>query len=129
MTAHFSLRNKRIWIAGHNGLVGSAVVRRLRREDCEILTVDKSTLDLRRQAEVEAWIGQNRPDAIVLAAARVGGIKANSDFPADFIYDNLAIEANVIHTAHKAAVKKLLFLGSSCIYPRTPRSPSRKTYC
>ena len=126
MTANFSLRNKRIWVAGHNGLVGGAVARRLRREDCEILSVDKSVLDLRRQAEVEAWVDQNRPDAIVLAAARVGGIKANSDFPADFIYDNLAIETNVIHAAHKAGVKKLLFLGSSCIYPKDAAQPIRE---
>lgn len=123
MTANFSLRNKKIWVAGHNGLVGGAVVRRLRREDCEILAVDKSVLDLRRQAEVEAWVDRNRPDAVVLAAARVGGIKANSDFPADFIYDNLAIETNVIHAAHTAGVKKLLFLGSSCIYPKDAAQP------
>ena len=126
MTANFSLRNKKIWVAGHNGLVGGAVVRRLRREDCDILAVDKSALDLRRQAEVEAWVDQNRPDAIVLAAARVGGIKANSDFPADFIYDNLAIETNIIHAAHTAGVKKLLFLGSSCIYPKDAAQPIRE---
>jgi GDP-L-fucose synthase len=123
MTANFSLRNKKIWVAGHNGLVGGAVVRRLQRQDCEIVIVDKAALDLRRQAEVEAWIDMSRPDAIVLAAARVGGIKANSDFPADFIYDNLAIETNIIHAAHKAGVKKLLFLGSSCIYPKDAAQP------
>jgi GDP-L-fucose synthase len=123
MTVSFSLRNRKIWVAGHNGLVGGAVARRLLRENCEVLTADRGELDLRRQADVEGWMDQKRPDAIILAAAKVGGIKANSDFPADFIYDNLAIETNVIHAAYKAGVKKLLFLGSSCIYPKDAAQP------
>ena len=93
----FSLKGMRVWVAGDRGMVGSAVIRKLSGEDCEILAVDRGDLDLRRQADVEDWLARNRPDAVVLAAARVGGIRANSDFPADFIYDNLAIEANVIH--------------------------------
>lgn len=116
----FSLRNKRVWVAGHRGMVGSAVMRRLQREECEILT---SSIDLRNQAEVEEWLAQARPDAVILAAARVGGIAANSAYPADFLYDNLMIEANVIHGAYRTGVNKLLFLGSSCIYPRDAAQP------
>ena len=123
MTDSFSLRNKKIWVAGHNGLVGSALVRRLCAENCAILTVDKSTLDLRRQEAVEKWMGSNRPDAIILAAAKVGGIQANKDFPADFLHDNLTIQSNVIQAAHRCSVEKLLFLGSSCIYPREAAQP------
>jgi len=104
-------------------MVGSAVIRKLAVEDCQILTVGRNDLDLRRQGDVETWLEQNRPDAVILAAARVGGIRANSDFPADFIYENLAIETNVIHGAYKSGVKKLLFLGSSCIYPKDAAQP------
>lgn len=118
-----SLQNKRIFVAGHGGLVGGAVVRRLRREDCNILTVPRAQLDLRRQAAVEDWFAREKPDMVVLAAARVGGIGANVASPADFIYDNMMIEANVIHAAHRAGVEKLLFLGSSCIYPRAAAQP------
>lgn len=123
MPESFTLRNKRIFVAGHNGMVGAAVMRRLQPESCEILTASRSELDLRRQADTEHWMSAQRPDAVILAAARAGGIKANSDFPADFIYDNLIIEANVIHAAYKAGVKKLLFLGSSCIYPKHAPQP------
>lgn len=119
----FPLKGKRIWVAGHRGMVGSAVVRRLASEDCEVLTVGRDQLDLRRQAEVEAWMDQARPDAVILAAARVGGILANDTYPADFLYENLMIEANIIHAAHRADVEKLLFLGSSCIYPRQAPQP------
>jgi GDP-L-fucose synthase len=119
----FSLRNRRIWVAGHNGLVGRALVRRLGREDCAILTADRARLDLRRQQDVEAWIRDNRPDAIILAAATVGGIEANRTRPAEFIYDNIMIAANVIDAAAKVGVEKLLFLGSSCIYPRDAAQP------
>src|SRR3982750_1118776 len=101
---------KRIWVAGHNGLVGSAVVRRLASESCEVLTAPRTSLDLTRQTEVEAFLTRERPDAIVLAAARVGGILANETWPADFLYDNLMIEANVFAAAHKAGVERLLFL-------------------
>ncbi|UEM23953.1 GDP-L-fucose synthase [Skermanella mucosa] len=117
------MAGKKVWVAGHRGMVGSAIVRRLAAEDCEILTVDRDAVDLRRQAEVEDWVGSRRPDAIFLAAATVGGIHANGTRPADFIYDNLSIEANVIHAAHLAGVPKLLFLGSSCIYPKLAPQP------
>ena len=123
MTISFSLRNKRVFVAGHNGMVGAVTVRRLQSEGCEILTVEKSACDLRRQSDAESWMEMHRPEAVVLAAARVGGIKANKDFPADFLYDNLMIEANVIHAAYKTRVQKLLFLGSSCIYPKHAPQP------
>lgn len=119
----FSLSGKRIFVAGHNGMVGSAVVRRLAREDCEILTAPKSVLDLRVQAAVKDWMGTQKPDVVILAAARVGGILDNAEHPADFLYDNLMIEANVIHAAYEAGVEKLLFLGSSCIYPKEAAQP------
>ena len=117
------LAGKRIWIAGHRGMVGSALLRRLARIDCELVTAPREEVDLRRQVEVEAWLGQVRPDVVVLAAAKVGGILANSTRPAEFIYDNLAIELNIIHAAHQFGVKKLLFLGSSCIYPKFSDQP------
>ena len=119
----FPIAGKRIWVAGHRGMVGSAVVRRLASEDCEVLTAGRDQLDLRRQAEVEAWMDKARPDAVVLAAAKVGGILANDTYPADFLYENLMIEANIIHAAHRADVEKLLFLGSSCIYPKEAPQP------
>ncbi|MCH8169045.1 MAG: GDP-L-fucose synthase, partial [Proteobacteria bacterium] len=119
----FALAGKRVWVAGHRGMVGAALVRRLGREDCEIVTVDRDRLDLRRQGEVEAWLEQARPQAIFLAAATVGGILANDTAPAGFLYDNLMIEANIIHGAHRIGVEKLLFLGSSCIYPRDAAQP------
>ena len=111
----FDLAGKRVFVAGHAGMVGSAIVRRLMREKCEILTAGRESLDLTRQAEVERWFADNRPDAVFLAAAKVGGIHANIAHPADFIADNLQIELNVIRSACAAQVKKLLFLGSSCI--------------
>ncbi|MBO0733152.1 MAG: GDP-L-fucose synthase [Methylocapsa sp.] len=113
----------RIWVAGHRGMVGSAILRRLAREDVEILTIGREELDLREQRGVKEWIAKARPDTIVLAAAKVGGILANDSFPADFLYDNLAIETNVIHTAHLAGIDRLLFLGSSCIYPKMAPQP------
>ena len=121
--AAFTLKDKRIWVAGHRGMVGAAVVRRLGTEDCEILTAGRETVDLRRQAETEDWIAEARPDGIVLAAATVGGILANDTRPADFIYDNLAIETNVLEAARRVGVGKLLLLGSSCIYPRLAPQP------
>jgi GDP-L-fucose synthase len=104
-------------------MVGSALVRRLAIESCEILTAGRSELDLRRQAEVEAWMDHFRPHAVIMAAATVGGIAANHGFPADFLYDNLLIATNVIHAAKLYGVEKLLFLGSSCIYPRLAQQP------
>ena len=119
----FPLAGKRVFVAGHRGLAGSAIVRALRGCGCEVLTVSRSELDLRRQAEVEEWMRTVRPDAVFLAAARVGGILANVRRPAEFLYDNLAIETAVIEAARLAGVGKLLFLGSSCIYPRASPQP------
>lgn len=119
----FDLAGKRIFVAGHRGMVGSAVVRRLQTEDCEILTAGREVLDLRDQAATKAFFDRNRPEVVVLAAAKVGGILANDTYPADFLYDNLVIETNVIGAAFKAGVRKLLFLGSSCIYPKFAPQP------
>ena len=119
----FDLRGKRVYVAGHSGLAGSAIVRRLASEDCEVLTVDRRELDLTQQDATEKWIKQTRPDAIFLAAARVGGIYANDAFPADFLGDNLAIGLNVVRAAVAAKVKKLMFLGSSCVFPRNAPQP------
>ena len=119
----YDLRGKRIWVAGHKGMVGSAVVRRLSREGCTVITADRSTVDLKRQEQVEAFLRTERPDAIVMAAAKVGGILANNTYPADFLYDNLMIEANIIQAAHEVGVEKFLFLGSSCIYPKLADQP------
>ncbi|MCF8506917.1 MAG: GDP-L-fucose synthase [Caulobacter sp.] len=117
------MSGKRVWVAGHRGMVGSAIVDRLRSEDCEILTAGRDEVDLRRQAEVEAWMAKTRPHAVFVAAARVGGIMANNTRPAEFIYDNLAIEANIVDASWRNGVEKLLFLGSSCIYPRLAPQP------
>jgi GDP-L-fucose synthase len=119
----YPLAGKRVWVAGHRGMVGSAIVRRLAREGCEILTAGRDTVDLTRQAEVEAWMAETRPQAVFLAAAKVGGILANDSRPAEFLYENLMIEANVIHAAHRTGVEKLLFLGSSCLYPKFAPQP------
>jgi GDP-L-fucose synthase len=127
-TVDFSLNGRRIWVAGHRGMAGSAVVRRLASENCEVVTVGRDRVDLRRQQETEDWVAETKPDVVFLAAATVGGIHANSTRPAEFLYDNLAIEANVIHAAFRAGVKKLVFLGSSCIYPRLAPQPMREEY-
>lgn len=124
----YDLTGKRIWVAGHRGMVGSAVVRRLASENCEVLTASRQELDLTNQAEVNAWMEKARPDAIVLAAAKVGGIHANNSMPAEFLYENIALETNVIHAAYKCGVEKLLFLGSSCIYPKEAPQPIREEY-
>jgi GDP-L-fucose synthase len=122
----FELEGARVFVAGHTGMVGSALVRRLKSEPCEVLTVDRRSVDLTRQDATEAWIGRMRPDAICLAAARVGGIHANDAYAADFIADNLSIALNVIRAAHCHRVRKLLFLGSSCIYPKHAPQPMRE---
>lgn len=119
----YDLTGKRIWVAGHRGMVGSAVVRRLAEEPCEVLTAGRDTLDLTDQAAVRDWMQKTRPDAIVMAAARVGGIKANNDFPVDFLLQNLLIETNIAQAAHEADVNRFLFLGSSCIYPKMAPQP------
>lgn len=120
---NWDIKGKRIWVAGHRGMVGGAVVRRLQSEDCEILTVGRDVVDLVEQSAVRQWMEKERPDAIVLAAAKVGGIKANNDFPVDFLYQNLMIEANILQAAHEANVERVLFLGSSCIYPKFSPQP------
>jgi GDP-L-fucose synthase len=122
----FDLSGKRIWVAGHRGMAGSAIVRRLATERCEVVTATRSELDLLCQADVNAWMAESKLDAIFLAAATVGGILANTKRPADFLYENLAIETNVIQAAMRTHVKKLLFLGSSCIYPRLAEQPMRE---
>lgn len=119
----FSLEGKRIWVAGHRGMVGAALMRRLGSENADLLAVGREDVDLRRQAEVEAWMAENKPQVIFVAAATVGGIHANNSLPADFIYDNLMIEANVIHAAHLNGVEKLVLLGSTCIYPKLAPQP------
>jgi GDP-L-fucose synthase len=123
MNPTYDLSGKRVLIAGHQGMVGSALVRRLASEHCTILTLGRSTVDLRRQAEVEHWMAAERPQVLFLAAAKVGGIVANNSAPADFLYDNLMIEANLIQSAQAVGVEKLLFLGSSCIYPKMAAQP------
>ncbi len=119
----FDLHGKKVWVAGHRGMVGGAVVRRLASEGCDILTAGRDQVDLVDQTAVRTWMAANRPDAIVLAAAKVGGIKANSEFPVDFLYQNLMIEANILQAAHEADVARVLFLGSSCIYPKLAPQP------
>ncbi|HJT39403.1 MAG TPA: GDP-L-fucose synthase [Sphingobium sp.] len=119
----FPLQNKRIWVAGHRGMVGSAIVRRLASEHCEILTAGRDELDLLDQAATRAWLQDRKPDAVIIAAAKVGGILANARFPADFLYDNLVIETNIIEGSFRAGVSKLLFLGSSCIFPKFAPQP------
>ena len=122
----YPLAGKRVWVAGHRGMVGSALLRRLRREGCEILTIDREKLDLRRQQAVEEWISEARPQAIFLSAAKVGGILANDTKPAEFLSDNLFIAANVIQAAAANGVEKLLYLGSSCIYPKFAPQPIKE---
>lgn len=119
----FPLSGLRVFVAGHTGMVGSALVRRLKATDCEVLTVNRKEVDLRRQAPTEAWMEAARPDVVFVAAATVGGILANDTRPAEFLYDNLMIEGNLIEAARRSGVKKLLFLGSSCIYPRLAKQP------
>jgi GDP-L-fucose synthase len=119
----FSLAGQRVFVAGHRGMVGSALVRRLTRENCELLTAGRREVDLRRQAETECWLAHERPSVVFIAAGTVGGILANSTRPGEFLYDNMMIAANVIEGSRRAGVKKLLFLGSSCIYPRLAPQP------
>ena len=121
--------NDKIYVAGHNGLVGSAIIRNLQKKGySNILTESFSNLDLRRQTDVEDFFRDNKPDYVILAAAKVGGIFANNKYPAEFIYDNVMIESNIIHSAHLHSTKKLLFLGSSCIYPKFAEQPMKEEY-
>jgi len=118
-----SLKNKKVFIAGHAGLVGQSLYKRLEKEKCKILCVNKKSLDLRDYNRTDNWLKSKKPDYIFIAAARVGGILENSSFPADFIYDNLSIALNLIHLSHKNNIKKILYLGSSCIYPKLAKQP------
>ncbi|WP_411819433.1 GDP-L-fucose synthase [Hyphococcus formosus] len=124
MAETYSLDGKRVFVAGHRGMVGAAIVERLKSENCaEILTAGRAELNLINQSDVDRWMNDQKPDAVIVAAAKVGGIFANDAYPADFLYDNLMIEANLIHAAYKTNVEKLLFLGSSCIYPKFADQP------
>jgi GDP-L-fucose synthase len=119
----YALSGKRVWVAGHRGLVGSAILRRLATEGCDLLVAGREEVDLCNQAAVNDWMAAHRPQAIIVAAAKVGGILANSSYPVDFLYNNLMIEANVLDAAHRLGCEKLLLLGSSCIYPKLAPQP------
>ena len=114
----YTLSGKKVWVAGHRGMVGSSVCRQLEKEDCNIIKAGRDKVNLVSQAEVNDWMNSVKPDAIVLAAAKVGGIEANNTYRGAFIYENMMIQNNVIHQSHVQGVKKLLFLGSTCIYPK-----------
>jgi len=122
----FDLSKKRVFVAGHRGMVGSAIVRLLQNESCDLLTIGRDQLDLRDQAGVKAWFDREKPQAVFLAAAKVGGILANDTYPAEFLYDNLAIELNVIDAAFRSGAEKLVYLGSSCIYPKFAPQPMKE---
>jgi len=119
----YELADKRVFVAGHNGMAGSAIVRRLQREPCEVLVAARSELDLTRQDQVESYLSAKRPDVVIMAAGRVGGILANDSFPVNFLAENLAMALNCIETSHRVGVQKLLYLGSTCIYPKLARQP------
>lgn len=123
----FELRGKSVFVAGHRGMVGSALVRRLAPEGVQLLTTTRSELDLRDQAAVFSWFSANRPQVVLLAAAKVGGIVANNTLRAEFLYENLVIMSNIVHAAHVNGVEKLMFLGSSCIYPRLAPQPIKES--
>lgn len=123
LKSSFFLSGKKIYVAGHKGMVGSAIIRRLKTIDCECLTIDSKKLDLKDNIAVDDWFSKNKPDVVIMAAAKVGGIYANSNYPVDFLYENIAIQNSLITNSHKYEVKKLMFLGSSCIYPMNANQP------
>jgi GDP-L-fucose synthase len=125
-STRFDLKGKKVFVAGHKGMVGAALVRRLAREDVDLQTAGRGEVDLRDQAAVFDWFAKSRPQAVFLAAAKVGGIVANNTLRGEFIYDNLIISANVVHAAHVNGAEKLMFLGSSCIYPKLAPQPLRE---
>jgi len=125
-SAPFELKGKTVYVAGHRGMVGSAIVRRLAAEDVQLLTTDRREVDLCNQTAVFDWFAKVRPQVVFLAAAKVGGIVANNTLRAEFIYENIAIAANVIQAAHQSGAEKLMFLGSSCIYPKLAPQPLRE---
>lgn len=122
----YSLQGKKVWVAGHRGMVGSALVRRLQIENCSILLAGRDIVDLCDKGAVQAWMATNRPDCIIVAAAKVGGIHANNTMPVDFLHNNLTIQNNIFEAAHQNDVERLLFLGSSCIYPKFADQPIRE---
>lgn len=123
LSKFYSLKNKRVWLPGHNGMIGSAIERKLSEYECEVLKANRETLNLLSQSAVEKWVQVNKPDTVIVAAAKVGGIFANSEFPAEFLYQNIMISTNIIESSFRNNVKKLLFLGSSCIYPKFSNQP------
>jgi len=123
MNKGLSIDRKKVWVAGHKGMLGSALIRELKEYDCDILTVEKNQLDLINQAEVERWIKDNLPEVIFIAAARVGGIEANNKFPAEFLYQNLMIQTNIIHSAFLNSIPRVVYFGSSCSYPKFADQP------
>ena len=125
-TSAFDLAGKRVFVAGHTGMAGSAIVRRLRQESCTVLVADRDELDLTRQDQTERYLSAARPDVVIMAAGRVGGILANDQYPVNFLADNLVMALNCIHASHLVDVQKLLFLGSSCIYPKFAKQPMRE---
>lgn len=123
----YSLSGKKVWVSGHLGMVGAAVVRRLEQENCDLLLADRETLDLCDQAAVGSWVQAASPDCIIISAAKVGGILANDSHPVDFLHDNLKIQSNIFEAAHRNKVGRLLFLGSSCIYPKHSLQPIQES--
>jgi len=123
---NIKLKNKKVFVAGHDGLVGKSLCKRLEKENCKILTCSKRKVDLRDFNKTNNWLKLNKPDYIFICAARVGGILENSLYPADFIYDNLSIATNLIHLSYKHKIKKILYLGSSCIYPKFSKQPIKE---
>lgn len=121
--ARYRLQGKRVWVAGHNGMVGGALVKRLAAEHCDVIFADRTSVDLRQARDVESWVAEFRPHAVFVAAAKVGGIAANAAHPVDFLDDNLMIAANTIRASWRDGVEKLVFLGSSCIYPKHAPQP------
>jgi len=119
----FDLKKKKVFVAGHNGMVGKEVIKELSKESCIPIQVDRSKLDLLSQDQVNNWFLINKPDVVIICAAKVGGILANSKYPVDFLYNNLMIQSNIIHSSYMVKVKKLVFLGSSCIYPKHAKQP------
>ena len=125
---NYDLTGKRIWVSGHKGMVGSAVSRRLLREDCELIKIGRDQLNLLNQKDVNNWLVQEKPDVVVIASAKVGGINANNKYPVNFLYENLMIQSNIINAANLADVERVLFLGSSCIYPKLTKQPIKEEY-
>lgn len=129
MSSHnkFSFTGKKVWVAGHRGMVGGALLRRLESEECNIITVNREELDLRNQLDTANWVNRNAPDCIFIAAATVGGINANNNMPVKFLQDNLKIQTNILEAAHNSNVERLIFLGSSCIYPKFAEQPIKES--